>query len=305
MLIKSRVNANFDGFTLLDYLSSRFSYLKRDEWIIRLSQSRFTVNDEQANEDTVIHNQDNILYDMPLYDEPEANLDYKIIYNKDNILAIDKPCGLMVHRHGINYRNNMIYHLRNDHVPPFPTADIVNRIDRNTSGIVLTALDKDTLAKMLVLFANRHIKKTYYAVVVGIPEPLCSTIDAPISKITENLKENNSNGRFCEVDMENGKESATRYETVESRNGHSLVRLFPKTGRTHQIRIHLNHIGVPIVGDSAYGMRDQEYTEYCENKQISPIITDRHLLHCTDVQFIYNGELVHIKSELPKEFVLE
>ena len=302
MIIKSKIPILYNGFSLADYLASRFAYLDHDAWKKRVAENRFTRNEVILNEDSIVFHRDVIIYDMPDLDEPEANLDYKIIGQTEDFLVIDKPFGLMVHKHGINFRNNLIYHIRCLHEPPFPTADIVNRIDKNTSGIVLIALNKKALAKLLKIFAEREINKTYFAVVLGVPNPLCGEICAPIAKITENLKENNSNGRFCKVDSDKGKECQTEYETVKSANGHSLVKLSPKTGRTHQIRIHLAHIGTPIVGDTAYGLGEDEYKKYCEDNKIIPVETSRHLLHCSGVEFWFNRKVMYFNSPLPPEF---
>jgi 23S rRNA pseudouridine1911/1915/1917 synthase len=239
---------------------------------------------------------------MPDFDEPPANFDYKIIKQTDDFLAINKPFGLMVHKHGINFRNNLIYHLRELHKPPFPTADIVNRLDKNTSGIVLIALNKKALHELLRQFANKSVKKTYFAVVLGTPNPLCGEICAPIGKIKEDVEKNNNNGKFCEVNFVDGKPCQTEYETIKSINGHSLVKLFPKTGRTHQIRIHLAHIGTPIVGDTAYGMNEEKYKKFCEENKIISVETNRHLLHCTNVEFLLFGEKISVCSELPEVF---
>ena len=302
MKISSKIPFSFNGFLLIDYLATRFTYLERSIWKERISQNRFMRNENILDENCIVFHNDIIFYDMPDFDEPQANFDYKIIKQTDDFLVIDKPFGLMVHKHGINFRNNLIYHLRNLHEPPFSTADIVNRLDKNTSGIVLVSLNKRALRKLLMQFENRSVKKTYFAVVLGTPNPIYGEICAPIAKITENIENNNNNGRFCEINLSGGKFCLTQYETTKSANGHSLVKLFPKTGRTHQIRIHLAHIGTPIIGDTAYGTTENEYKKFCEDNKIIPIETNRHLLHCAGLEFLFDDEVVNVYSELPKIF---
>jgi len=302
MKISSKIPFAFNGFSLIDYLALRFTYLERGVWRERISQRLFTKDDDVLDENSLVFHKEIVVYDMPDFDEPPANFDYKIIKQTDDYLVIDKPPGLLVHKQGINFRGNLIYHLRCLRQPPFPTADIVNRLDKNTSGIVLISLNKTALAELLAQFADRSVKKTYFAVVVGTPDPLCGEICAPIGKIKENAERNNNKGRFCKVDFDDGKPCQTFYETVKSANGHSLVKLLPKTGRTHQLRIHLSHIKTPIAGDTSYGMDEEEYKKFCEEKKIIPVETSRHLLHCAELEFSFGKEKVSVHSDLPEHF---
>lgn len=304
MKLKSKVPIIYDGFTLLDYVSSRFTYLEKEEWQVRIAENRHSRDGEVLDENSIVHHLDLICYDMPeeYLDEPPANLDYKILIETEDFLVIDKPSNLMVHKHKMNFRNNLIYHLRENHEPPFPTANIVNRLDKNTSGIVLVALNKKALRELSLQFAQRTVKKTYYALVVGTPNPLSGVIRVPIGKIAEPSKYDIDDGRFCAVNLPNAKYSETRYETIKTIDGHSLVEVFPKTGRTHQIRIHLAYIGTPIVADPSYGFRRYEYLDYCVLHNMNPIISDRHLLHCNELEFSFGNANIRAISPLPKEF---
>jgi 23S rRNA pseudouridine1911/1915/1917 synthase len=192
--------------------------------------------------------------------------------------------------------------LRENHKPPFPTADIVNRLDKNTSGIVLIALNKKTLRELCDQFIERTIKKTYFALVVGTPSPLCGTICVPIGKILEPNILGGENSRFFAANLPNAKYSETAYETIKTIDGHSLVKLHPKTGRTHQLRIHLSYIGTPIVADHAYGFSPKEYFDFCNEKNMMPIESDRHLLHCREMEFSQGKKTILVRSPFPKEF---
>jgi len=306
MKLKSKVPVIYDGWTLLDYVSARFTYLPKEEWQVRISENRHSRNDEILDENSIVYHLDLVCYDMPeeYLDEPEANLDYKILIETKEFLVIDKPPNLMVHKHKTNIRNNLIFHLRENHEPQFPTADIVNRLDKNTSGIVLVSLNKEALSKLSRQFVDRTVKKTYFAVVVGMPNPLSGTICEPIGKIVEPTIKDIDNGRFCAVNLPNSKFAETRYETIKTIDGHSLVKVSPITGRTHQIRIHLAHIGTPIVADHAYGFLPNEYLNFCSEKNIKPIISDRHLLHCSELEFSFDGVNIRAVSPLPKEFTI-
>jgi len=304
MKLKAKVPLIYDGFTLLDYITARFTYLTKEEWQKRIAEERHSRNGEILDENSIVRHLDLIQYDMPdeYLDEPPANLDYKILIETKDFLVIDKPANLMVHKHKTNIRNNLIYHLRENHIPPFPTANIVNRLDKNTSGIVLLALNKKALRILSMQFAERSVKKTYYAIVIGTPSPLSGIIRTPIGKMENPSLQDIDVGRFCAVNLPNSKDCETHYETIRSIDGHSLLKVFPITGRTHQIRVHLAHIGVPIVADPAYGIYSQEYSDYCAARNISPIISERHLLHCSELEFSFGVANIRAVSPLPKEF---
>jgi 23S rRNA pseudouridine1911/1915/1917 synthase len=175
-------------------------------------------------------------------------------------------------------------------------------LDKNTSGIVLAALNKRARNKLAAQFANRTIKKTYYAVVIGTPSPLSGVITAPIGKITEPNWADIKDGRFCGVNFPQAKDCETIYETIKTIDGHSLVKVFPVTGRTHQIRIHLAHIGTPIVADPAYGLHHGQYLDYCAYHRIAPILATRQLLHCSELEFTYDSATIRAISSIPDDF---
>ena len=126
---------------------------------------------------------------------------------------------------------------------------IIHRLDRATSGVMIGAKDDKTASLLVKQFQNRKVKKTYYAVVEGVPKELKATIQLPIGR-------NPSKPSTFRVDP-NGKSAETYYEVEKTNGKRSLIRLEPKTGRTHQLRVHMAYIGTPIVGDSVYGKKDE------------------------------------------------
>jgi len=302
MKLKAKVPITYNGFTLLDYVSKRFNYLSADEWRMRINENRHSRNGTVLDENSIVFHLDEIAYDMPYFEEEPANLNYKILMQTNDFLAINKPSNLMVHKSKQNFRHNLIYQLREKHEPRFPTANTVNRLDKDTSGIVMVALKKKALNELSLQFSERTIKKTYFAVVVGVPEPSFGKITEPLGKIGTPNEEDLKVGRFIHVGGENSKESETQYETIKTENGHSLVLLRPITGRTHQLRVHLAHIGAPIVGDLAYGFSENVYLEYCAQRNIVPIKVERHLLHCAELEFTLKGDKFRVCSPLPDEF---
>ncbi len=189
---------------------------------------------------------------------PEIELE--IIYEDDDCVVIDKPLGLLTHSKGVfNPEPTVATWLRShcanaatvnkpenedDEVKPNTRAGIVHRLDRATSGVMICAKTPEALSWLQKQFAQRRTKKTYFAVVEGVPSNLEAIIDMPIER---NPK---APATFRVGNL--GKASKTHYKVVSSNDTHSLLELKPETGRTHQLRVHLAHIGYPIVGDTLY-----------------------------------------------------
>ena len=160
---------------------------------------------------------------------------------------------------------------------------IDHRLDRDTSGVVILAKDSDTQTMLRRQFQERKTHKTYVAVLDGVPKLPAAMLDLPISR---NLKIPTT----FQVDQ-NGKPSQTAYRVLESTNGKSLVELKPTTGRTHQLRVHMKHLGTPILGDVVYG-----------EKKTAP----RLMLHARELEITIPGENGNIRkvfsAPVPEEF---
>jgi len=184
---------------------------------------------------------------------PKINL--PIIYEDDNCVVIDKPVGLLVHSKGsFNSEATVASWLSNKlNIEDFDTPKskdlndrygIVHRLDRGTSGVMICAKNKKTLKYLQRQFTNRSAIKKYIAVVKGIPPQNHAIIDMPIER-------NPKKPQTFRVGS-NGKSAITEFRLLKSSSKYSLLELTPKTGRTHQLRVHLSHLGVPIVGDTLY-----------------------------------------------------
>jgi 23S rRNA pseudouridine1911/1915/1917 synthase len=178
---------------------------------------------------------------------PEAEaFDVHVLYGDDAIIAIDKPPGLVVHP---SYKqlsgtllNAILWRTRDR---PDARPGILTRLDKDTSGVVVVALNANAHATMQRDGAAGGIRKEYLAIVKGTPRPPAGTIREPLGRDPDD--------RRRVVVTPGGAESETRYKTVDSCNGLSLVRCELITGRTHQIRVHLSACGWPLVGDRVYG----------------------------------------------------
>lgn len=185
---------------------------------------------------------------------PECSLEPQtipldIVYEDEHLIAINKPAGMVVHPAPGHWDQTFVNALL-AHCQDLPQGGekgrpgIVHRLDKETSGILLAAKTAQAHQKLIQAFAARQIKKEYWAICLGCPEP--TTITTFIGRHPIRRKQ-------MAVVQENGKEAITSIEPLISNKDLSLVRIYPKTGRTHQIRVHLKHLGHPILGDSTYG----------------------------------------------------
>ena len=296
MIIRSHIPPNYRGLTILEYLTKRFTYLSKDDWGLRILENRISVNESIVDCDYIVQPKDNLVYNMPDFIEPPADLNFSIVYENDDFLAVNKTGNLLVHRQGKSLRSNLIYQLRECFSPTYPTADIVNRLDRETSGIVLVSKSKEVLKEMNLLFVNREIKKSYYAIVEGTLDQLIGTINKPLGKDT------NNSITYKQIIREDGKEAITDYEVIRSNEKYSLLDVSPKTGRTHQIRVHLASIGAVIAGDKLYGMNQTDYIKWRDSPKDYPqIIPARQALHCYKLEFLFRGKLFKITAPIPDD----
>ncbi|TRZ65078.1 MAG: RluA family pseudouridine synthase [Spirochaetia bacterium] len=231
-----------------------------------------------------------------------------VIYKDKNFLAVYKPAGLLVHPAGSlkletqNLKQAALTDWLLENYPevknvgdePEIRPGIVHRLDKDVSGIMLIARNQKYFEYLKNLFQTRQIKKNYLALVYGEVKSKTGTIDKPISIKTGTIKRTVWQGK-------NEKEAVTEYEVIKyyqhesDSNQHesatfSLLKVSPKTGRTHQIRIHLASIGHPIIGDSLYG------------KKTNPFGLKRIFLHAESLEFSpAEGERIKLEAELPDE----
>ena len=173
----------------------------------------------------------------------------KVVYEDDFLLIVDKPKNMPTHPS----RCNSLPTLANA-VSAIMGEDFVfrtiNRLDRDTSGLVLIAKDAHTASRLSLQMRNREITKKYLAIVNGVPTERTGIIDAPIRRELE--------GSMKRIVAPDGKEALTRYEVLKILGDNALVEVTPLTGRTHQIRVHFSYIGHPLVGDFLYGERTED-----------------------------------------------
>ena len=215
--------------------------------------------------------------------EPEL-IPLKIIYEDEVMLAIDKPAGMVVHPAPGHAKGTLVNALLNhcsnlSGIGGVERPGIVHRLDKDTSGVVLVAKNETAHRALARQFKNRKIKKTYLALVRGLVKSSSGVIETSIGRHRTNRKK-------MTADMDQGRQAQTRYEVLETFGHFSYLKVFPKTGRTHQIRVHLAFIHHPVLGDKLYG-----------GKTAGPYMEmPRQALHSNRI------EIVHPLSEKPLVF---
>lgn len=223
------------------------------------------------------------------YEEDNSNIvptkmDLTIIFEDDWLLVVNKPAGIAIHPSVLHYSDSLCNGIRFyfDKIGLKKKIRPVNRLDLNTSGLVVFAKCEYIQECLINQMKNNQFKKEYLAVCDGIFDEKSGTINLPIAR-----KENSIIERCI---SENGQTAITHYEVLKEFDNYSLVKCSLETGRTHQIRVHMSAIGHPLLGDSLYG-------------SISDLI-NRQALHCYNLQFIhpvYNNDL-NFFGDLPNDF---
>ena len=287
MEISTKVKPPAKNVPLLDYMSGRFTYRTREAWAQFIEDGLVKFEGLPARADTLVSAGDVITTQIPDYDPPDANYDYKIVYEDEHLLAINKPSNLRVHGRGRYIHANLIHHLRHLRAEGrYPEASLINRIDANTTGLVLLSRNQETLTSMQKLFQERRIEKTYLAIVIGVPAQKEGIVALPIGR--QPSAEGVYRYGYGEG-AEKIKEAETHWRFIRPfAEGMALIELKPKTGRTHQLRVHMAAIGHPLAGDALYQLSDEDYLTWCDFPERFPNLGfHRHALHCWKYNFIY------------------
>ena len=229
---------------------------------------------------TLIPVSSEVIVDAPLNTNPEK-IEIPVIYMDDNVLVINKPAGVLTHAKGALsdeytvadfFKNYCNYNLDSNRV------GIVHRLDRDTSGVMIGARNQETAKKLQKQFSDRTVKKDYYAVVEGIPKIEKAIIDVPIGRDPKKPSQFRVDSR--------GKTASTFYQIKKVAGKECLIYLQPKTGRTHQLRVHMAYINTPIKGDRVYGKSDK-----------------RLYLHAYSLEItIPDGKRMTFVAPMPEEF---
>ena len=219
----------------------------------------------------------------PLRGEP---LDIPIVWGDDHLLVVDKPAGLVVHPAGSTRTGTLVQGLLEHGAEGGDDDDrpgIVHRLDRDTSGLLIVARSSESFDLLQEMIRKREVERTYAALVRGSPSALSGRIEAPLGRDRRDRTRHS-------LDTPTPREAVTWFEVVESLRAHTLLDVKLETGRTHQIRVHLEAIDLPVSGDPVYGVAGD-------------LGLERQFLHARRLVFDHpvTGESIDISAELPPD----
>lgn len=279
------ITNDFDGYDIKFILKNYWRL--SDNLITRLKKGDgILLNGKKEFVTKSVHAGDFLSLSFPEEGSPgiiPENIPLDILYEDEDILAVNKPGNMPTHpslgHFGGTLANAVMHYYRDI---PF-TFRAITRLDKDTSGIVIIAKNAPSADRLSRQLATGKFSKEYIAACVGVPAQMKDTIDAPIKRATEGII------KRCISD--DGKRAVSDYEVMDTCGGFSLIRLYPKTGRTHQLRLHLSHIGAPIYADFLYG---------------TDIPGERIRLHCRRVCFNhpFTGEDMEIVAPIPQDMEL-
>ena len=284
--LRFRVGTNIKFRRLDKYLCGRFSQFSRSRLQKLIKEQGVNINGSPAKPSHKLNPGDEIDLILPPKEIRELvpeNIPIEVIYEDDSIVVINKQADLIVHP-ARGYKqgtlvNGLVYHFKHlskgsEDIRP----GIVHRLDRNTTGVMVVAKTDTAHWKISRQFADRKTVKTYFAIVHGIPELRADCIKQKLGVHPAKRE------KFA-IRPEIGKEAVTYYEVMEEFRGFSAVKLMPKTGRTHQLRVHMSYIKHPIVADDMYGGK-AVYPWQLEDRDPAPEepLMDRTALHAWKLQ---------------------
>ncbi len=298
-------------FRLDKYLTNKLSSLSRTQIKEMILSGQVLVNGNVSKPSTILTGQETILYSLP---EPEEisslpkpqPITLDIVYEDDCIVAVNKPAGLIVHPGAGNpdgtLVNGLAYHFNSlSDINGASRPGIIHRLDKETSGIILIAKTNLAHSKIAEQFEKRTVKKTYEGITWGTWSESAGIINEPIQR-------KRSDPRMYIINS-GGREAITQYKVIHQDQHLSHMEFYPKTGRTHQIRVHASGMNHPIFADEKYSgglARTKGFIpEVSRNlKQLYQMI-GRHALHAKQIQFQHpaSGKAITLDAPLPDEFL--
>ena len=300
--IRTVAGPELEGVRLDHFLSSRFTYQSRTGWQAIVREGRIAVNGIRVRASRRLHEGDVITFDVQGIAEPDVDPAYSVVLERPDFLVVSKSGCLPVHPSGCYFHNTLLMLMKERYGELF----VVNRLDRETSGLVVLAKDPSTAGLLSGLFASRQVEKIYLAAVFGtFPAGtvvkngwLSSDPASPVRK----------KRRFTEEapGTDDAEPCSTEFTCLKTCDGHSLVECRPHTGRLHQIRATLRSCGFPLLGDKLYGPDDTIFLRFTEDAMTdsdrAALVLPTQALHAWRLRFAMpgTGEAIRCESAPPK-----
>ena len=284
-ILKCEIDSALSGKTVKEILKNRFKISSSVMTELKSSEDGVLLNGKKVFVNEKVSEGDNILITIRdlRSDIEESDIPLDVLYEDEDIIAVNKGRSLPIHpsqnHHGDTLANAMMHYYAGERF----TFRVITRLDKDTSGVVLLAKNPLSGAILSEQMKNGDIKKEYIAVTEGVPDVKKGIIEAPIKRREESV--------ILRCVAEDGKSAITEYEILKEKDDCALILLRPITGRTHQIRVHLSHIGCPILGDGLYGSSKD----------------DKTLLHCSKISFRHpiTDEIMEVKAPVPEDISRE
>ncbi|MBE6356276.1 MAG: RluA family pseudouridine synthase [Lentisphaerae bacterium] len=296
-IIRSTIDWSGANLLLADYLASRFTYRSREEWCCRIISGEITLNGRTVDPETVLQLHDQIEYRPQDITEPPADLNYQVVFEDEQLLVIDKPGNLCMHPAGPFFKHTL-WHLL---CTRYGAIHFVNRLDRETSGLLLAVKDPKSAKKL-----TRSVSGKKYLVIVHGNFPEETIADGFLINANSVVRKKR---RFVTAMPETPPfESAkTAFRKISFVNGLSLVEAVLSTGRMHQIRATVNSLGFPVAGDKLYGVDETFYlkqrTGELTDDDRAKLLLTRQALHSASLEFTHpaSGETMKFTSPMPQD----
>ena len=283
----------------LDLYVSEVGKLTRSSAQLLIEDGYVLVNGKCEPKNYRLRQGDDVIIDEPepkeLLVEPE-NIPLNIVYEDSDIIVINKPSGMVVHPANGNESgtlvNALLYHCKDSlsGINGVIRPGIVHRIDKDTSGLLVVAKNDEAHVFLSSLLKDHGIKRVYHAIVTGHFKENSGTVDAPIARHPVDRKKM--------AVVKGGKDAITHYEVICEYPSFTYAKMVLETGRTHQIRVHMSHIGHPIIGDTVYGGGKTNF------EKANASLLDGQILHAKVLSFPHprTREIMTFECELPDNF---
>lgn len=298
-VMEFNIDSEAEGKRLDTFLSEKIEGYSRTYMQKLIEEEHCKVNGKSAKSNLKLRNGDRVEASIPdpvpLAVEPEK-IELDIVYEDSHIVVINKPQGMVVHPAHGNYTGTVVNALL-EHCGSLSDYNgltgingvmrpgIVHRIDKDTSGIIVIAKTNEAHLSLSEQLKEHSISRKYTALLEGKLKDDTGTVETLIGRNPKDRKK-------MAVVHTNGKRAVTHYRVLERFDGYTLIEAVLETGRTHQIRVHMSHLGHPVVGDTVYGYKKQRFQ------------TEGQLLHARVLGFIHpaSGEYVEFEAPLPNYF---
>jgi 23S rRNA pseudouridine1911/1915/1917 synthase len=314
--LEFEVKSRIDGKRIDAYLASRFTDYSRQVLQKVIDAAGVRVNGRTVKASYRVRPGDMVSIHLPELPETKPqpeDLPIEVVYEDEFLAVVNKPAGMVTHPARGNWRGTLVNALQ-FHFDRLSTLageyrpGIIHRLDRDTTGLLVVAKDERIHHKLAYQFERRSVTKEYLALVYGVPQRDSDFIEQPIGFHPVSREK-----MAIRAASDGGKSAVTFYQVEERFRGYALVRCHPRTGRTHQIRIHLSHIGHPIVADKLYSGRDRltlESLKNVERREIrlaevsETVLMDRQALHAHMLRFVHpaTGQELSLTGALPADF---